>query len=42
MKMTSADQTTFAGETINYELYPLVTGDERLAVFERIRGFVHS
>lgn len=39
MKSTHIDHTTtFDGETIDYELYPLVTGKERLSIFEEIRS----
>lgn len=31
------NQTLYDGETIDYELYPLITGAERLAALEEIR-----
>ena len=35
------DQTTYDGETIDYELYPLATGGEdRLAVFQSACGML--
>jgi len=38
--MPSMDKTTHDNETIDYELYPFVTGKERLAVFEQARGML--
>lgn len=38
MKSTSVDQTPFDGETIDYELYPLVTGEHRLALLQEACG----
>lgn len=32
------DTTLYNDEPIDYELYPLTTGAERLAVFEKARG----
>lgn len=38
--MPNMDQPIYDNETIDYELYPFVTGKERLAVFEQARGML--
>ena len=38
--MDQTRQTTHANETIDYELYPLITGAERLAIFQEACGIL--